>query len=316
MATNLTTTTQIDGGVTLFYDKLLLARAKPHLIHDMWAQIRPMPTGHSKVIKFRQYTNLLSNTTVLSEGVTPSGKQLAKSDLTAQLYQYGDFIHITDVVEITNTSGELQEATGLLSQQMAETLDEIIRNVLTTCGDKTTSTAGGNVLDKANIDSIVRTMLGNSAQFITDIIGATDGVSTQAVRPAFWGTIHTNLIDDLEGVTGFTSTTNYPAGGTVVDSEWGSTGNVRWCQSPKAINLVDVDDAFPTVAGTYYWLNIIGKNAYATVDLGSGNAKSIIQPFGSGDDPLRQRMTMGWKMFTTARVLNDNFMHILRVQHS
>ena len=135
----LTTTTQIDSGETLFYDRMLLIRARPHLVHDKWAQQRPMPSGNGELIKFRRYTNLATNTTILSEGITPTGKQLAKTDITATVYQYGDFVHITDRVEITNTSGELNEANELLAQQMAETTDEIIRDVLTTCASVTLS---------------------------------------------------------------------------------------------------------------------------------------------------------------------------------
>lgn len=312
----LTTTAQIDGGVELFYDKLLLVRAKPYLIHDQWAQIRPMPSGHAKIIKFRRYTNLSTKTTILTEGTTPTGDQLAKTDLRAELHQYGSFVHITDVVEITNTNGELHEVTDLLSQQMGETLDEIIRNVLTTCASKTTSSEAGNILSKAEIDGVVKTLLNNSAQFINKVVGATDGVGTTPVRQSFWGTINTLLIDDLETVTDFIPISKYPTSQPMLDSEWGATGNVRWVHSPQAIANVGTANAF--VDGTYFWLNIIGKNAYATVDLAGGNAKSIIKPLGSGGtaDPLNQRMTMAWKMFTTARILNDNFMHILKVQHS
>lgn len=313
---DLTTTSQISGGVELFYDKLLLVRAKPYLIHDQWAQIRPMPSGHAKVIKFRRYTNLSTKTTILSEGTTPTGDQVATTDLRATLHQYGSFVHITDVVEITNTSGELHEITDLLSQQMGETLDEIIRNVLTTCASTTLSTETGDVISKAEIDGVVKTLLNNSAQFINQVVGATDGVGTTPVSQSFWGTMNTTLIDDLEGVTDFIPIAKYPTSQPQLPSEWGATGNVRWVHSPNAISGADVSDAF--ASGSYYWLNIIGKNAYATVDLAGGNAKSIIKPLGSGGtaDPLNQRMTMAWKMFTTARVLNDNFMHILKVLHS
>ena len=316
---NLTTTSQIDAGAELYYDRMLLIRARPYLIHDRWAQSRPMPSGQGEVIKFRQYTNLSTATTVLSEGITPSGKQLAKTDITATVYQYGDFVHITDRVDITNTSGELNEANELLAQQMAETTDEIIRNVLTTCASASTSQETNDVLSKAEIDGVVQTLLGNSAKPINEVISATTGVSTEAVRKSFWGTMHTDMIDDLETVTNFISTANYPSQSPVLDEEWGATGNVRWVHSPNAISGATENDAFDGgVTGSYYWLNIIGKNAYAIVDLKEGNAKSIIKEYGSSGtaDPLNQRMTMGWKAYFTARVLNDNFMHILKVLHT
>lgn len=313
----LSTTAQIDGGVELFYDKLLLTRAKPYLIHSQWGQMRPMPSGHAKVIKFRRWTNLLPAMTPLTEGVSPAGSQLAKTDLLATLDQYGDFIHITDVVEITNTAGEMHEGTRLLSQQMAETYDEIVRNVLTTCASTTVSSEVGAVISKTEIDQVVKILLGNSANFITQFVDPTTGVSTEAQRMAFWGTMNTDLIDDIETVTGFTSVANYPTKTDTLDSEWGSTSNVRWVHAPNAIKQATTGDAF-NGAGTYYWLNIIGRDAYGITDLSANNAKSIIQPFGSGGtfDPLKLSMTMGWKFMMTGRVLNDEFMHILKVQHS
>jgi N4-gp56 family major capsid protein len=92
MADNLTTTTQIDPGVNTFYDRVLLKRALPLLVHDKFGQIRNIPAKSGTIIKFRRYSSLTVATTPLTEGTTPAGKQLSKTDLTAQVSQYGDFV--------------------------------------------------------------------------------------------------------------------------------------------------------------------------------------------------------------------------------
>lgn len=316
---NLTTSVEIDAGVVLFYDKMLLVRAKPFLIHDQFAQLRPLPAGNSKTIKFRRYTNLTTATTAISEGVTPDGQQLVKEDLLAVVEQYGDFIHITDVVDVINTSSEvLRTSMDLLSQQMAETYDEIVRNVLTTCSSTTSSSEAGNVISDDEIDAVTFNLMEDSARFITELQSATDNVGTLPVRQSYWGTTHTRLLTDIQNLASFQSIANYPGGDSDrrAESEWGATTNVRWVHSPFAINNVEENDAFTTESNGWYWLNIFGKDAYATIDLKELNAKSIIQPYGSGgtEDPLKQRMSMGWKFATTARVLNDTFMHILKVK--
>ena len=65
-----------------------------------------------------------------------------------------------------------------------------------------------------------------------------------------------------------------------------------------------------------YDVIIIGKDSYGSVkhDL----VESIFKNFGSGgtSDPLNQRATMGWKMSWAGRILNDTFMHNLKVTHS
>jgi N4-gp56 family major capsid protein len=66
-------------------------------------------------------------------------------------------------------------------------------------------------------------------------------------------------------------------------------------------------------SGSNYHLPIVGQDAYGIVDISGGNAENIRQAFGSGGtaDPLRQRATIGWKMWQVCRILNDAFMHVL-----
>lgn len=85
----ITTTTQVDPAVSTMYDRLLLMRARPHLIHSLFAQRRNINKKNGNTIKFRRYTSLSAATTPIGEGVTPGGSQLAKTDLTAQVSQYG-----------------------------------------------------------------------------------------------------------------------------------------------------------------------------------------------------------------------------------
>lgn len=84
-----TTTTQIDSAVNNYFDRNLLVRAYPAFVHTRFAQVKDIPRNGSNVIKFRRYTNLTAATTALTEGVTPVGSQLAKTDVTATVLQYG-----------------------------------------------------------------------------------------------------------------------------------------------------------------------------------------------------------------------------------
>ena len=318
MADNLTTTTEVDAGVELYYDRVLLINAKPKLVHDRFAQMRPLPQGNSKIIKFRRYTKLATATAQLSEGVTPPGKKLTKNDISATVAQYGDFVHLTDVVELTNTDGELNKAGDLLGEQMGETHDQIIRDhIMQATGSLIFSTGGGH-LNTADLDTIILTLLGNDAQMITSLVHATTGVGTTPVRPSFWAILHPAMIDDLEDLSTFQSTSTYPSQDTVDEAEWGSTNNIRWLVSSVARRSASRSHPNDTSAPTFNWIPIIGQNAYGITELSGGNAKSIIKALGSGGtaDPLNQRSTMGWKAMLVARVLNDNFMHLAIVDHS
>ena len=80
-----TGTAQIPSGVSAFYDRNLLERALPSLVHDKWGQMRNVPKNSSDSIKFRRWDALAVATTPLTEGVTPTGSSLAVTDVTASL---------------------------------------------------------------------------------------------------------------------------------------------------------------------------------------------------------------------------------------
>lgn len=311
---NITTTTQVDPAVATFYDRVLLTRAQPMLVHEKFAQRRNLRRKNGNTIKFRRYTKLTTATTPLVEGVTPSGQQLSKTDLTAKISQYGDFVHITDIVDMTVEDAVLTEANELLGEQSGETRDEIVRDILAGTASITNASGGSNgntptELTKSDIDSVVKTLLNNNAKMMTPMIRANTGVGTAPIRMSYWGIAHTELVDDIEDVTNFKAVSEYPNPSAADDAEWGATGNVRWLLSSVADKTDDTVDT--------YKLPIIGKEAYAITDL-DGAMQSIVKPFGSGGttDPLNQRSTAGWVMQMVARILNDSFIHALNVSHS
>src|SRR4030067_3328027 len=97
-----------------YADKRLLTRAVPNNILGQFGQVRTLPQKNTQVIKFRRYNKLSVATTPLTEGVTPTGKTLTKTDVTATLKQYGDFVTITDVIQDTHEDPILRESTDIL----------------------------------------------------------------------------------------------------------------------------------------------------------------------------------------------------------
>lgn len=73
-----------------YYDKVLLQRALPNLVHGQWAQKRNIPASGGKSIEFRKFSSLSAATTALTEGTAPSGSSLAMTSATATISQYGE----------------------------------------------------------------------------------------------------------------------------------------------------------------------------------------------------------------------------------
>ena len=141
-----------------FYDMTLIDEATANLVHDQFGQKRPIPKNGGKTIEFRKFTPLAKALTPLTEGVTPPGKALDATSITAEVAQYGDFITQSDVLELTSIDNTILEATKLLGKQAGATLDTIVRDILVAgtnvsyaskwAGDTETVVASRKALDK------------------------------------------------------------------------------------------------------------------------------------------------------------------------
>ena len=311
----ITTTAVLPPAVREYYDRLLLMTAYPQLIHTKFAQKRVLPEKNGDTIVFRRYSRLATVPIPLVDGVTPPGAPLSATDIKAQVAFYGNFVTITNQVELTVEDRVLNESARLLAQNMAQTMDEVTRDVLASTSSVLQCSNGvnGNTpteLTKADIDAAVKTLLGNDAEMISEVVTGANLFATAPVRPAFWGYIDTDLLDDLEAVANFLHSANYPNQQTVLDAEWGATGNVRWLYT----SVGSVSSASPPVYNNF----IIGKEAYAVVHLRSETGEFYIEPLGSAGaaDPLHQRGSVGWQHPFVSRILNDAFMINLMATHS
>lgn len=311
----ITTVAVLPPAVREYYDRLLLMTAYPQLIHTKFAQKRILPEKMGDTIVFRRYSKLQTVPIPLVDGVTPPGTSLSATDIKARVDFYGNFVTITNQVELTVEDRVLNEAAKLLAQNLAQTMDEVTRDVLASTSSVLQCSNGVNgqtptELTKADIDAAVKTLLGNDAEMISEVVTGTNAFATAPVRPAFWGYIDTDLLDDLEAIANFLNTSNYAQQGTVLDAEWGSTGNVRWLYT----SVGSVSSAAVPVYNNF----IIGREAYAVVHLRSETGDFYIEPLGSAGaaDPLHQRGSVGWQHPFVSRILNDAFMINVMATHS
>jgi N4-gp56 family major capsid protein len=313
-----TDTTVIDPGVANFYDRRLLRKAFPRLIHSLYAQTKDLPANGSDVIKFRRYSLLTAATTPLTEGVTPSGSQLSKTDISSTVKQYGDYVTLTDKLLFTTTDPVLTEANSVLAQQAGNTLDQLTRDIIiagTTIQYASTAAARTDVtaamkLNLAEIQEAVRTLKNNNAEKITEMIDPSSGTETSPVDAAFIGFVHPNASFDLKNATGFIKVEHYGQR-KALPGEIGALDEVRFIESTNAKVFTAGGSGGADVYGTL----IIGADFYAQSRIAGEAMKNIIKPLGSGgsSDPLDQRQTSGWKATFVATRLNEAF--AVRIEH-
>jgi N4-gp56 family major capsid protein len=309
-----TGTGQVTNAVNNYYDRLLLERAVPSFIQNRYADIRDIPQGNTNIIKFRRYTNLVAKTTPLVEGVTPLGSQLAITDLTATVQQYGDYVTLTDFLEMTTQDPVLNETAELQGDQVGDTLDQLTRDVLaggTNQYFQSPATSPGTVTSAmkpviADFKNIVKILKENQAKRITEMLDPSTGLATQGIMPAYIGFVHTDTTRDLKDTAGFFQIASYPRPEQIMPDEVGAMDEVRLIESSNCKILAGVG-----VGGIDVYLTVvIAKHAYAITRISGEALHMIIKPLGSAGtaDPIDQRSTSGWKATHVTVRLNESWM--------
>jgi N4-gp56 family major capsid protein len=297
-----------------------LKRALPYLIIERFGQVFVIPNNKTKIAIFRRYEALANTPNALTEGVTPTAKSLTKTDVSAQLAQYGDLITISDVVMDTHEDPILQQAIDVLGEQAAQMIEIVRFNVIK---------AGTNVFyangsQRSSVNTkitttlqrrIVRTLKRQNTAKITSIIRSTPSYETANVAPAYVCLHHPDAEGDVRDMTNFTPSERY---GSVSpwENETGKVEEVRFVWSTIFAPWINAGGAAGAMISTnasaadVYPFMFLGRDAYGIVPLRGQQSLTpmVVNPTSSDSDPLAQRGHVAWKSMQTAVILNDAFM--------
>lgn len=304
------TQTTLLSGLSLenkeFYDKVLIKEANANLVHDQFGQKRPIPKGGGKKIEFRKFASLPKATTALTEGTTPNGQNLTVTHVEADIAQYGDYVQLSDMLELTAIDNVIVETTRLLGNQAGLTIDTIVRDILN---------AGNNIVYADKIVSgaatavSARTELDATAALTVDTIQRAVAKLRKANAPTFGdgyyvGIIHPYVAYDLMKDPMWINTSAYSNPEQIYKGEIGKIAGVRFVESSEA--KVFSGTGAPSGLGVFSTL-ILGRDAYGSTEIEGGGMETIIKQKGYGEDPLNQRSSIGWKATKTAAILVDPY---------
>ena len=291
--TNVTTDSGLSVENKTFYDMRLIEMAQAELVHDQFGQKRPIPKNGGKTIEFRQYASLPKALTPLTEGVTPNGSKLSATAIEATVAQYGNYVTLSDMLDLTAIDNNVLEATKACGRQAGLTLDTITRNVLQACpnvwyapkGDGTavTSRSGLDATCKLTVKLVKKVAAWLKAQNAPKI----DGSYVAIIHPfaAF------DLMDDKE----WRYPHEYKDTSNIYEGEIGKIGGVRFVETSEALILT----------GGVFSTLFIADGAYGVTEITGGGLETIIKQLGSSGvaDALNQRSSVGWKATKTAEIL-------------
>ena len=303
--TNVTTDSGLSAENKTFYDRTLLESAKPNLIHSQFGQKRPIPKNGGKKIEFRRYGALPKALTPLTEGVTPDGRKLTVTAIEAEVHQYGDYVALSDVLDLTAIDNNVLEATKAIGNQAGLTLDTITRNILQAGTNvqycpKIGASGTTAVTSRADIDATCKLTVDE----IKKAVATLKANNVPKISGSYVAIIHPYAAYDLMSDPNWEEMHKYTSAENMYEGEIGRIAGVRFVESSEA--LIVKTSTNPAVFCTL----VLGENAYGITEVTGGGLKTIIKQLGSAGtaDPLDQRSTVGWKAMQTAEILQQNYM--------
>ena len=296
------------------YDMTLIDEATPYLVHDQFGQERDIPKNGGKRIEFRKFANLPKATQPLTEGVTPDGKKLSATSIEAEVRQYGDYVCLTDMLDMTAIDPIVVEATKAIGAQAGLTLDTITRNVLQSgtnvfyCPevDAEGKVTGVKPTDRSELTAGCKLTV-NVVKRIVTMLKAVNAPKIDGKN--YVCILHPHCAYDLTSDPKWEEWHKYCKPEDMFENEIGKIAGCRFVESSEAAIYTGADNDCPADLAVYAPL-FIAAGAYGVTKVTGGGLQSIIKQLGSGgtSDPLNQRSTVGWKATKTAEILLEPYM--------
>ena len=317
-------TVAMSGGIKVMYEKRLLWRALPRLVHGRWAKKATITRFGSA--ELRRYEGLSAVTNSLAEGSTP-GENAAPTITTVTLDPswYGAYLVLTDKFEAEQFDDMISETSGILGEQAGLSVDTLNRNVLITGG---TAAYSGGVSAVTSLDSPAHDI--SYKDFVKQVF-ALMGNNALQIGGKFQVIAHPHSIATLFNDETFANLFIQASDGNAIRN--GQIGSIMGCDIYVSSN------AYESADGGYgsddvYGMIFLGADAWGVAGMSglefsdvdnagmeeytmSGKPVNPVQIIVKGTDSggvenaLNQRGSIGWKATHGAEMLNANHAIIL-----
>ena len=296
-----------------FYSRTLLDRLNGQLMITKYAQKGlGAPKNAGDKVSFRRFGSLTVNTTELQEGVTPTALKASVAKVEGTVKQFGDFLVVTDKLQLTGLDPVITELSEVLGEQAGEKIETITMNTLT--AGTNVVYAGGKVSREAVAKEDVLT-----ADLILKVATQLKAAKAKPIT----------LPDGSKGYLMFANTKQ--AYDLKKDPKWieanhnhkDASNIINGCIGKyMGVYVVEYDFA-PVVEGAgassadIFQAIVLSEGAFGMPDIeGSAKPEMIIKvPKGDNsntDDPLNQRSTIGWKNLFEVLILDE--LRLVRVE--
>jgi N4-gp56 family major capsid protein len=296
--TNVTNHNQLSAEDKTFYERTLLQRLLPSLMFYNDAEKKKLPKNSGTTMNFRKFDSLTAPSSSLTEGVTPDGNNLTVSTITAKIAQEGDFVQITDLIQMTGIDPVLTETSELLGEEAGLVVDTRIQTAIS---KGTNVYFAGGATTRAGLESATTKNL--TGDDIKKLVRKLKNANAKRFSDGFYHMIvDPDIAYDLMSDSAWVDVSKYARPEQMVKGELGKMHGMKFYETTN-LNVVDSSDTAQSKISVHQ-AYAYGKGAYSCVNLenGAGKPEIIVKPNGSAgtSDPLNQRATAGWKSAFTA----------------
>ena len=296
--TNVSGHNQLSAEDKIFYERALLERLLPQLNFYKDARKKKLPKNSGRTVNFRKFNSLTAPSESLTEGVTPEGNDLNISVITATVAQEGDYVLISDLIQLTGIDPVITETAELLGEEASVVVDNRIQEALS---KGTNVYFAGGATTRAGLESAqVKHLTGDD---VKKIVRKLKNANAKRFADGYYHMqVDPDIAYDLMSDDAWVDVSKYAKPEQMQKGELGKMHGMKFFETT---NLDTVKSSESTSSQIDVHISYAyGRDSYDCIDLegGAGKPEIIVKPNGSAGsaDPLDQRASAGWKNCFTA----------------
>ena len=296
-----------------FWIRKMLDRTTPNRVYANYGDKEFVPSNGGMNVTWRRFSTIAASTTALTEGTFPAETIPTVVTVTATVNLYGQWFRSTDVVKSQAFDDIKAEGTKALGETMANSHDQLARNVVnagstvqyvSTSGSRG-GVASGMYLNAAELREAIATLKGADAPRFDD------NTYVCVIHPD----TEADLFNDSNIVNAFSYAANRGPSNPLATGELGNYLGVKFLTTSQVATAAGLSG--PNGETTVQLTVMFGKGYYGLIDLSAMTSEIIYhEPGSSGalSDPLNQVWSLGYKFAFAGARLDEN--RAVRLEHA
>jgi len=290
--------------VSVYYEKVFLARAEYALVAKEGGQLRSVPTNEGKVVNFTRYVPLTVNLAsgLITEGSNPLLCAITASTISMGLCEYGLTVQTTKFLSTISIDKNMAEKVGLVGQHMGEYLNRLVWNELVS--GTATFANGKNTSTYAASDTFSASMIRSATQTleINKAIAYPDGY--------YMGKVPPQAKYQLLGDTTWINAKTYSDVKDLYKGEMGELYQVRFLLNKDFTSAVGAASQASIIAA--FQSVIHGAQAFGCYDLDGDKPKLYVLPnIVDSGSPAGRISKISWAGSYATKILNTSWVSVL-----